>query len=147
MLFFTALSAFFVNHNAFMFYHVSDDAKTLQNVSNKNMWSLKLAFLNKSCNFLNLRATSYLKHNFFFNFVNTNLHCFLNANCFMTGTSTTYFSMSEFASISMLLIWEYLQESLRTTIKMCHMIYFRVIDVFVFIGNLEKLYSFIKVTA
>ena len=30
MLFFTALSAFFVNHNAFMFYHVSDDAKTLQ---------------------------------------------------------------------------------------------------------------------
>ena len=29
-LFFTALSAFFVNHNAFMFYHVSDDAKTLQ---------------------------------------------------------------------------------------------------------------------
>ena len=64
MLFFTALSAFFVNHNAFMFYHVSDDAKTLQNVSNKNMWSLKLALLNKFCNLLNLRNTSYLKITF-----------------------------------------------------------------------------------
>ena len=57
--------------------------------------------LNKLCNFLNLRHTSYLnKNTFFFNFVNTNLHCFLNANCFMTDTSTTHFSMSEFASNS-----------------------------------------------